>query len=415
MRDVYVAGVAMTKFGPQVDLSLKDLVIQAVDEVGQDGGLEPGQVEMAFFSNALQGVVEGQVSLSGQVAMRAAGLTGVPIVNVENACASGSTAFWLAVQQIRGGLADVVLAVGAEKMCFDNPKQRQLVMDAFAGGVDLDNVQGDMDRIAVEARGVEGPSGDGHRTMFMDLYANVTRAHMAKFGTTQEQLAVIASKNHAHAALNDRCHYNKPMSVDEILTGRPLAYPLTVPMCSPFSDGAAAVIVCSRAGLERLSRQRPQVKVLACELGSATEREWSDVDNHLVSRLARQAYEVSSLEPGDMHLAEVHDATAFGELFMSELLGLCPVGEGGSFAESGATALGGRVPINPSGGLESKGHPIGASGLAQIFELVTQLRGEAGDRQVHGARNAIHENGGGFIGVEEGAAVITILTNSPTS
>jgi acetyl-CoA acetyltransferase len=180
-------------------------------------------------------------------------------------------------------------------------------------------------------------------------------------------------------------------------------------MCSPLSDGAAAVLVASRAGLAGLARTRPRVRVLASELRCGQTREWSDLENHVIRRSAHAAYRTAGLGPDAIDLAEVHDAAAFGEIFAGELLGLCPLGEGGRFAESGATTIGGAMPINTSGGLESRGHPISATGLAQIFELTTQLRGEAGARQVAGARTAIHENGGGFLGIEEAVAVVSIL------
>jgi acetyl-CoA acetyltransferase len=197
--------------------------------------------------------------------------------------------------------------------------------------------------------------------------------------------------------------------VEQVLAARRLGYPLTVAMCSPLSDGAAAVLVASAAGLERLSRQRPQVRVLTSTLRSGKARPWADFDNHVIRRAADAAYREAGVGPDAVDLAEVHDAAAFGEIFASELLGLCALGEGGRLAESGATSLGGSMPINTSGGLESRGHPISATGLAQLFELTTQLRGEAGLRQVSGARTAIQENGGGFIGTEEAVAVVSIL------
>jgi acetyl-CoA acyltransferase len=180
-------------------------------------------------------------------------------------------------------------------------------------------------------------------------------------------------------------------------------------MCSPLSDGAAATLLASGAGLARLARARPRVRVLASVMQSGTARVWSDFENHVISRAARAAFGDAGLGPDAIDLAEVHDAAAFGEIFASELLGLCALGEGGPFAESGATSLGGSLPINTSGGLESRGHPISATGLAQIFELTAQLRGEAGARQVTDARTAIQENGGGFIGTEEAVAIVNIL------
>jgi acetyl-CoA acetyltransferase len=243
----------------------------------------------------------------------------------------------------------------------------------------------------------------------MDIYAAVCRAHMGRFGTTQRQLAIVASKNHDHAEHNDKCHFRKPISVEKVLQSRALAYPLTVAMCSPLSDGAAAALLCNDAGLRRLGAKHPPVVVKACELRSATTRAFDAFEDHVARRAANAAYAAAGMRPEDIDFAEVHDATSFGEIFMTELMGFCPIGAGGALAESGATRLGGRIPVNPSGGLASRGHPVAATGLAQIYEMTTQLRHSAGSRQVEGARSALQENSGGLLGIEEGAAVVTIL------
>ncbi len=411
MGEVYVVGVSMTKFGPHPGKGVKDLAREAVAACLADAGAEVSAVEAAFYANAVQDWVEGQVTIGGQIALREAGIQRVPIVNVENACASGSTALWLAVNYLRAGQADVVLAVGTEKMVFPDDRERMgRVMKAFEGGIDIYDIQATFDRLAAEGAGVDAGGGEGHRSLFMEIYANLARAHMRRFGTTQRQMAVVASKNHYHASLNPKCHYNREMSVEEVLAGRPLGYPLTVPMCSPLSDGAAAALVCTEAGLRRLGVPRAAAaRIRACVLASSSEREFGDLEDHICRRAAFRAYEQAGVGPEDIDVAEVHDAASFGEIFQSELLGFCPIGEGGPLAESGATRLGGRIPINVSGGLESKGHPIGATGLGQIYELVVQLRGRAGARQVEGARLAIQENGGGLLGVEEASAVVTIL------
>jgi len=409
VADAFVAGIGMTAFGPQPGESVKSLTRAAVLECLADAGADAGQVEQAYFANALQGIIENQASVPGQVALLGCGISGVPIVNVENACAGGSTAFWLAVNQVRAGAADLVLAVGAEKMVYPQPEQRARVAEAFGGGGDVETLPTALEELRRLGTGIPDDPGEGHRTVFMEIYTAICRAHMAHFGTTQHQLATVAAKNHAHAVHNERCHFRQPMSVEQVLAARRLGYPLTVAMCSPLSNGAAAVLVASAAGLERLSRQRPQVRVLASALRSGSARPWADFDNHVIRRAADAAYREASVGPDAVDLAEVHDAAAFGEIFASELLGLCALGEGGRLAESGATSLGGSMPINTSGGLESRGHPISATGLAQLFELTTQLRGEAGPRQVSGARTAIQENGGGFIGTEEAVAVVSIL------
>ncbi len=207
---------------------------------------------------------------------------------------------------------------------------------------------------------------------------------------------------------NPLSQYRKAMSVDEVLAARSIAWPLTLPMCSPVSDGAAAALLVSEAALKRFARSRA-VEIRASVVRSGVQRAPQDYQNHICRLAALQAYEAAGVGPEEVGVAEVHDASAFAELLQTELLGFCPLGEGGRLAQSGATSLGGRLPVNPSGGLESKGHPIGATGLGQVYELVAQLRGEAGARQVQGARIALAENGGGFYGYEEAVACVTIL------
>jgi len=262
-------------------------------------------------------------------------------------------------------------------------------------------------------RGVEPPPGSVSTkpySVFMDIYAAMGRMHMREYGTTQRQFAAVSAKNHAHSVHNPLAQYREAYTVEQVLTAAPITYPLTLPMCSPISDGAAAAIVCSEAGLARLGVARNRaMRVLASVLQTGSDRPAEALDRHLVRQGSAKAYEQAGVGPKDVSVAEVHDATAIGEIIQSEVLGLCPAGEGGPMAERGETRIGGRIPINPSGGLESKGHPIGATGLGQIFELVTQLRGEAGARQVEGARIAIAENGGGLRGVEEAVACITLL------
>ena len=401
---VWVAGVGMTAFGVRPEASVKDLTRDAVTEALSDAGAELGDVEAAYFGNTCQGVLEGQVVVAGQMALRSMGFERIPVVNVENACATGATALHQAVLHVRSGAGDVVLAVGAEKL---NIGDGQKSLSVFDGGVDVNDLAGV--RSVLTELGGEIPDRGRPHSMFMDFYAALARAHMDAFGTTQRQLALIAEKNHAHAVHNPLAHFRKEMSATEILAARPVAGPLTVPMCAPLTDGAAAVVVCNSAGLRRLGARRP-VRVLATVVRTGTVRPLSAWDRS-VSRLAAQdAYEQAGVGPDDVSVAEVHDASAFGELLQTELLGFCEIGSGGKLAESGATRLGGLLPVNPSGGLESKGHPMGASGLAQIYELAHQLRGNCGVRQVPDARIALAENGGGWYGSEEAVAAITILS-----
>ena len=220
----------------------------------------------------------------------------------------------------------------------------------------------------------------------------------------------MVAKNHTHSVQNPLSQYQVAYTTDEILDAPPIAYPLTLPMCAPISDGSAAAVLASPEGLRRLRGDSSRaIRVLSTVMRSGTDRGADDYENHVTALAARAAYEEAGVDPSEVDVAEVHDATAMGEIIQVENLGLVPFGEGGPAAERGDFTLGGRVPVNPSGGLESKGHPIGATGLGQIHELVTQLRGEAGPRQGADARIAVQENGGGVIGVEEATTAVSVL------
>src|SRR5579864_3062962 len=408
--EVYIVGVGMTSFGKHLDTSVKQLTRAAVEDALHDAGSDQAQLQGAFFGNSTQGHMEGQHMIRGQLALRAMGIDKVAVINVENACASASTAFHLAVNYVKAGAADIVLAVGAEKM-FSPDKAR--TFSAFDGAWDVHDTENGKRRLLEMGEGVEPPEGSVSTkpySVFMDIYASMGRMHMREFGTTQRQFAAVSAKNHRHSVHNPLAQYQQAYSIDEILGAPPITYPLTLPMCSPISDGAAAAIVCSEAGLALLGGRRSRaIRVLASVLQTGSDRPATALDRHLVRLGASRAYEQAGIAPQDVSVAEVHDATAIGEIIQSEVLGLCEPGMGGVCAERGDTSIGGRIPINPSGGLESKGHPIGATGLGQLYELVTQLRGEAGARQVEDARIAIAENGGGLCGVEEAVASITIL------
>jgi acetyl-CoA acetyltransferase len=413
MSEVYILGIGMTKFAKHLDRSIKSLSREAVTAALQDCGVSKESVEAAWFSNSGWGYYTGQHSIRGQVALRACGIEKIPITNVENACASGSTALYSAWLAVRAGQHDCVLAIGAEKMYHED---REKMFRAFFMGVDVENTD---EQIALfqslgekapltEAQAAMGGKAGRDKSVFMDAYAGMARYHAAKYKSTQRHLAIIASKNHFHSSMNPLAQYQNDMTVEDILAARVVSYPLTVPMCAPVGDGSAAAIICSKSFLNKHPSARA-VRIRASVLGSGSSRSKDEDDRDIGMRLSKKAYEIAQVEPADIDLAEVHDATAFGELHQYEALGFCPIGEGGALAESGATALGGKLPVNTSGGLESRGHPIGASGLGQVYELVTQLRGEAGKRQVEGARLALAENGGGIIGFEEAAMAIHIL------
>lgn len=413
MRDVYVVGAGMTRFSKYLDRSIKDLVKESLESTLKDGSVERKDLEAAWFSNSAWGFFSEQHCIRGQVALRNAGLEGLPITNVENACAGGATAFHQAWMGVTSGLYECVLAVGVEKGYHEDKVK---MFQSFWSGIDVEDSASHMallkslsDGIELEIPPEEDPDGAGkNRSAFMDIYSSFCRWHMARYGTTQQQLALIASKNHFHSSMNPYAQFQKEMGVEEILAARLVSWPLTVPMCAPTGDGSAAAVLCSGDFLKKLESPRP-VKVRASVLGSGTSRTLDVEEKDIAVRLSRLAYEKAGVGPEDIDLAEVHDATAFGELHQTESLGFCAFGEGGPFAESGATRLGGKKPVNTSGGLESRGHPIGASGLGQIHELVTQLRHEGGSRQVTGCRLAMAENGGGNLAYEEAAMGIHIL------
>ena len=289
----------------------------------------------------------------------------------------------------------------------------------FDSAWDVETPTANAERLVAIGAGVDAPPGTTSErpySVFMDVYAAFARHHMKAYGVTQRQLAIIAAKNHVHAVHNERAQYRKAMSVDEVLAAPPITFPLTLPMCAPVSDGAAAAILCTASALKRLNISRSRaIRVDASVLRATMVRQGSDLAQHLTRLAANDAYQKAGLAPSDVDVAEVHDATAMGELIQTENLGFCALGDGGRLAESGATTLGGRIPVNPSGGLESKGHPISATGLGQAFELVTQLRGEAGARQVGGARIAALENGGGFWGVEEAIGYVGLFSAGKAS
>jgi acetyl-CoA acetyltransferase len=242
----------------------------------------------------------------------------------------------------------------------------------------------------------------------MDIYAAQARFHMKTFGTTQRQIASVAAKNHWHSQYNPLAQYRFPLTVEEVLADRVVAWPITRAMCAPMSDGSGTLVVASDKAVAHMGKSRA-VRIRGVGVSSCSDRTPEQYDSHLTRVAALRAYEMAGVGPEDISVAELHDASAIAEILHCENVGFCRYGEGGPLAESGDTRLGGRLPINVSGGLLSKGHPIGATGAIQIVELVTQLRSEAGQRQVSQPKLALAENGGGFHGLEEAACVVTIL------
>ena len=401
-NSVYIVGASMTPFGKRLDDTVKSLTAQSVNDALKDAGLENNDIQSAWFSNTRQPMLEGQNTIRGQIALRAAEIEGIPIINVENACASGSTAVHQAMTSIRAGMVDIALVVGTEKMVYkDRPEK---VAAAFAGGTDIHDRESVLDYIV--SIGGEKPGPD--RSLFMDLYAAQARVHMNKFGTTQEDFARVAANTHCHGQHNPNAQYRTPFTVEQVMADKPIVAPFTRAMCAPVSDGSSALVLCSEKALKRIGNSRA-VRLRSIALLSTITRDKFDYANHISRRAADAAYQEAGISPEDIDVVEVHDATAFSTVQQIENLGLCKQGEVGACLSNGDFKIGGRAPVNPSGGLLAKGHPVGATGIAQMYELVSQLRGDAGARQVEGARIGIAENGGGFLGVEEGVTTVAIL------
>lgn len=402
-----VAGVGMTPFGKHMDTGLKALGASAVEQALADAGIAPTALEAAWVGNAAAGLVTGQECIRGQVILRSIGLGRLPVINVENACASASTALHQAAAMVSAGLYDVVLALGVEKLYHADKRKS---FSAFSGAVDVEAMQEIMQRLQTNAKNSgakSGSSGAGEkRSMFMDIYAAAARAHMAQYGTTVEQFARVSSKNSVHGSLNARAQFREALSVEDVLAAPMVAEPLTRPMCSPIGDGAAAVVLVSETKARELGIARP-VRVVSSVLRSGWDHSFGEEGAGEVC--SREAYEEAGIGPSDLSVVELHDASAPAEILAYEYLGLCKKGEGGKLVEEGTTRLGGRLPVNTSGGLLRKGHPVGATGIAQVVELTEQLQGRAGKRQVEGARIGLAQNGGGNIGADVAAMCVTIL------
>lgn len=413
MSSAWILGTASTVFQKWPARSFRDLAEAVVTAALEDGGVSGDDVEHVVFGNCAMGA-HGQDNIRGQVALTAMMRDGrlparLPIVNVEAGCATGSAAFHAAVQAVRAGDVDVALALGVEKTLVPDDPVR--TFQVFQGGIDQRHPDEWRTFFAEQgARHGVGFSPHPHRILFLDVHAMQARHHMATHGTTAEHLAVIASKNHGNAVHNPRAQYRFEVPVAAALADKAVVEPFTRSMCSPLSDGAAAVLLCSdrvRAGLAAEQRSRT-LRVRASVLEGGT---WRGLDeDNVVAHAGRKAYARAGLGPDDVHLAEVHDATSYCELQATELLGFCPRGEGGTYAMSGATRRSGARPVNASGGLVSKGHPLGATGLGMLDELVRQLRGEAGDLQVtRDVRIGLQQNAGGLIGLDEALCHVGIL------
>ena len=409
MRDVAIIGAGMTNFGKFLDRSMKDLTREAVDAALGSAGIDKSKIEAAVVGNAAAGLVTGQECIRGQVVLREMGIGGIPIINTENACASSSTAFHLAWLYVASGMYDMALAVGVEKLYHEDKRKSFAAIGAAVDVEWMQQMQAAMKASRSGDGGGQATIGEGageKRSMFMDFYAAFARQHMQRHGTTKEQFGNIAVKNHYHGSLNPHAQYREVYTLEEVLDSPLVAEPLTRLMCSPIGDGAAAAILCPADKAKQFTTK--PVRILASCIGSGSDH--APGEPGITERVAKQAFEQAGVGPEDLNVVEMHDASAPAELVLYEELGLCALGEGGKLIDSRATYADGRIPVNTSGGLISKGHPIGATGVAQIYEIFSQLRGEAGDRQVANPRVGLTENGGGMVRAEAAALSVHILS-----
>lgn len=380
MRPVAVVGIGKTPFGAFPDKDLRSLAVEASQKAIRDAGVDPGEVEAFWLGNFAGPSFVGQSHLAPYVG-GALGITGVPMTRVEAACASSGAAFFQGFSAVAAGLYDCVLVTGVEKMTSqETPRVAEIL--AMAGDC-----------------GGEGRAG----ATFPALFAMIANRHMHQYGTTREHLAAVAVKNHANGAKNPDAHMRKVVTAEQVLAGKPISDPLTVYDCSLVSDGAAAVVLMP---LERAKERG--VRVLGIAQTSdyvALERKDDITTFRAVQSAAEKAYAMARLGPADVDLAEVHDCFTIAEIVAIEDLGFTKKGQGGFFTAEGCTRLDGEKPVNTSGGLKAKGHPVGATGVAQICDVVTQLRGEAGDRQVTRHNIGLAQNLGG----SGASAVVTIL------
>jgi acetyl-CoA C-acetyltransferase len=383
MREVAVIGIGLSPWGEVWGSSLRSLWTQAAVAALADASTD--KVDAITVGSMSPGLFVGQEHIGALLAEQL-GMPGVPALRVESACASGGVSLYAAFAQVAAGLADVVLATGVEKMT---------------------DVSGD-ECTAALATAADAETEVFYGATFPGLYAMMARAHMERWGTTREQLAEVAVKNHKHGSLNPHAQYRQTITVADVLRSAKVADPLNVLDCSPITDGAAAVVLADLATAKKLAKGRPVVKVAG--IGVASDRialhDRPDMTTiPATTEAGRRALAMAGRKTADVQVVELHDCFTIAEIVVLESLGLCPPGKGGEQAPSGRTALGGALPVNPSGGLKSKGHPVGATGIAQIVELATQLRGEAGPRQVKGVRVALAQNMGGT----GASSVVTVL------
>ena len=399
MTHAYVAGAVMTDFS-KAGPGLLGLTEQVAAAVLVDAGVDARDVQQVYFGNGAAGLLQGQEMIRGQVLLKDTGLLGSTVINVENACASSSSAFFLACAAVASGQVDVALAIGAEQLVVPE-KTRSFA--ALAAATDTERRSEMRDVVRQLALGEQGERPLPASSPLMEHYAAKGQVYLDRSGGTVADLAQLVVKSRRYGSLNPRAHFGEETTAEAVLAGRLINAPLHMAMCAPLSNGAAAVVVMSEEAAR--ARGRDQVRVRAVAVRSNDPR--SEVSP--TAAASREAYERAGIGPEDVDFAEVHDAAASAELIIMEELGLAGPGLALKLLRTGETGLGGTMPVNTSGGLLSRGHPIGATGCGQVVELADQLRGRAGARQVEGARIGLAQNGGGVLEQDEATVTVSVL------
>jgi acetyl-CoA acetyltransferase len=405
MRDVAIVGAGMIKFGRYPEKGIKDLVRESVQHTLKDADLSSDKIEAAYVGSAVPGIMTGQEQIKAQVTLSSMGIDSIPMINIENACASSSSALHMAWISVGAGLYDCVLVVGFEKL-YDQDKLKSFF--ALGTAVDIEMVQkylADFEAKQQSNEKIMSESSGKSKSIFMDMYAYYTRMYMDQYGLTQDHFVKLSVKSHKNGALNPHAMYQKQMNMEDIIKSGEIAFPLTRAMCSPVCDGAAAVIVCSKEKAQQFTTTPVWIEGSVIGSGKISD----EIGDTLTKRLGPKVFEAASIGPEDIDVIEVHDATTPSEIITLIELGICPGDQAPEWIDNGYFNIDGKMPSNPSGGLVTKGHPIGATGLGQIHEMVQQLRGNAGPRQVNNPKVAMTHNGGGILGVDAAAMALHIL------
>ena len=405
MRDVAIVGIGIIKFGKYPEKGIKDLVRESVENALKDADIKPQKIEAAYVGSAVPGIMTGQEQIKAQVTLSSMGIDSIPMYNIENACASSSSALNMAWTSVGAGIFDCALVVGFEKL-YDKDKLKSFL--ALGTAVDIEMVQKYLADFEAKQKANEKilSKGSGKsKSIFMDMYAYYTKLYMDQYGLSQDHFVKLSVKSHINGALNPHAMYQKKMTASEIIDSGEVSFPLTRAMCSPVCDGAAAVVVCSKEKAAQFTNTPVWIEGSVIGSGKISD----EIGDTLTKRLGPKVFESAGIGPEEIDLIEVHDATTPSEIITLIELGICPGEKAPEWIDNGYLNIDGKLPSNTSGGLVTKGHPIGATGLAQIHEVVQQLRGQSGQRQVKNPKVAMTHNGGGILGVDAAAMALHIL------